>query len=176
MSFLEQWNAMPLEQAAGEVLPCCGSRAWAHQLAARRPLSTLPELLAASDAAWWPLAEADWQEAFASHPRIGERKAVGTATASSLAWSAGEQSGVAQAEADFAARLAEGNRVYEARFGRTFIVCATGKSSIEILAILERRMRNTAEAELHEAAEQQREIAHIRLRKWLAQNEGIQAA
>lgn len=171
MTYLDEWNAMNADEAATAVLACCGSTAWAAQLAARRPLGTLPELLAASDSAWWPLGEADWKEAFDSHPRIGETHAQASAADASLRWSASEQ-GAAMLSDDEAKRcLSEGNKAYEERFGRIFIVCATGKSSQDILAILERRMRNTPEAELHEAAEQQREITHIRLRKWLAGKE-----
>ncbi len=172
MSYIEDWNALPVEAAGEAVLPCCGSQAWALGLASRRPLSTLPELLAASDAAWWSLTEADWQQAFDSHPRIGEQGAVGHATDASLTWSAGEQRAAELSDTDAKAKLAEGNRAYEAKFGRIFIVCATGKSAQEMLAILAHRMGNTAEAELHETAEQQREITHIRLRKWLAEREG----
>ncbi len=171
MSFLEEWNAMPVERAATEVLPCGGSHAWAWALVARRPLSTLPELLAASDAAWWSLDTADWQEAFDTHPRIGERHAPSPASTPPPAWSASEQGGVANASADVRERLAAGNRAYEQRFGRTFIVCATGKDAKEMLAILEQRMRHTPEEELREAAEQQREITHLRLRKWLSERE-----
>jgi 2-oxo-4-hydroxy-4-carboxy--5-ureidoimidazoline (OHCU) decarboxylase len=64
--------------------------------------------------------------------------------------------------------MAEGNRAYEQRFNRIFIVCAAGKSAPEILEILRRRMRNDDPTELHEAAEQQRQIAHLRLKKWLS--------
>jgi 2-oxo-4-hydroxy-4-carboxy-5-ureidoimidazoline decarboxylase len=73
---------------------------------------------------------------------------------------------------DAAARLAlaEGNRQYEERFGRIFIVCAAGRSAAEILAILQRRMQNTAAAELLKAAEQQRQITQLRLRRWLGVN------
>jgi 2-oxo-4-hydroxy-4-carboxy-5-ureidoimidazoline decarboxylase len=63
--------------------------------------------------------------------------------------------------------LAEANREYERRFNRIFIVCATGKSAPEILKILRRRLKNDADTELYEAAEQQRQITEIRLRKWL---------
>ena len=176
MSYIDTWNAMPAEEAAEAVLPCCGSHAWASGLASRRPLTTLPELLAASDAAWWSLTEVDWMEAFDSHPRIGEQHAVKHATEASLAWSAGEQQTSELSDAEAKAKLAEGNREYEAKFGRIFIVCATGKTTQEMLAILARRMHNTPEAELHEAAEQQREITHIRLRKWLAEHEEAQQA
>ncbi len=165
---------MPAKVAADDVLPCCGSHAWASALAAQRPLSTLQELLAASDAAWWSLPEEDWREAFDSHPRIGERHAQGVVTEKSLGWSGSEQSGAITGN-DIAAKLADGNRAYEEKFGRTFIIRATGKSAADILLILEHRMGNTAEAELQEAAEQQREITHIRLQKWLAEHEETQA-
>ena len=170
MSFLAEWNAMDAEQAAEAVLGCCGSRAWAAGLAARRPLGSLPELLAASDSAWWSLPPGDWGEAFASHPRIGERHAAGPATVASLRWSEGEQSAV-MSEAEVLQLLADGNRAYEATFGRVFLVRAAGRSAGEILALLRRRLHNTAEAELQEAAEQQREITHLRLQRWLSEKE-----
>ena len=175
MSYIEEWNAMTADAASEAVLPCCGSHAWARALASRRPLSTLPELLAASDAAWWSLSEPDWQEAFDSHPRIGEQQAK-HATGASLSWSAGEQNLAGLSDADAKTKLAEGNRAYEEKFGRIFIVCATGKTAQEMLSLLTQRMHNTPEAELHETAEQQREITHIRLRKWLAEREGAQGA
>jgi 2-oxo-4-hydroxy-4-carboxy-5-ureidoimidazoline decarboxylase len=171
MSFIETWNAMSEAEAATAVLPCCGSQAWAHGLAARRPLSTLPELLAASDAAWWSLPESDWKQAFDSHPRIGEKHAQGEVTDASLKWSSGEQGLVETCEEEAKKLLAMGNRAYEEKFGRIFIVCATGKTTDDMLGILERRMHHTAEEELQEAAEQQRQITHIRLQKWLAQHE-----
>lgn len=162
---------MDAEQAADAVLPCCGSHAWAKGVIARRPLNTLPELLAASDSSWWLLNETDWQEAFDSHPRIGEQHAQTETSATSLNWSAGEQSAAQLSDDAAKSLLAQGNQVYEAKFGRIFIICATGKTSQEILAILEHRLHNTVEAELHEAAEQQRQITHIRLQKWLAAKE-----
>jgi 2-oxo-4-hydroxy-4-carboxy-5-ureidoimidazoline decarboxylase len=78
-----------------------------------------------------------------------------------------EQKEVADAGYAVKIALAEGNREYEHKFGRIFIVCATGKSAAELLEILRRRLQNDARTELHEAAEQQRQITQIRLRKWL---------
>jgi 2-oxo-4-hydroxy-4-carboxy-5-ureidoimidazoline decarboxylase len=176
MSYLNDWNEMDTDAAADAVLPCCGSHAWALGLAARRPLSTLPELLAASDTAWWSLLETDWKEAFDSHPRIGEKHAQAAATAASLQWSHEEQSTGLTCDETSEALLKLGQAAYEQRFGRIFIVCATGKSAREMLTILERRMHHTLEEELHEAAEQQRQITHVRLRKWLTQKEEEQGA
>ena len=166
---LEQWNRLPGAAAAAEVLPCCGSRAWAHLLAGRRPLHNEMELLAASDAVWRSLPELDWSEAFASHPRIGETRPAGDATGRSLSWSGKEQAAVKLHEQDVANRITEGNRDYEAKFGATFIVCASGRSGREILEILNRRMANDSKTEMLERAEQQRQITHLRLIRWLGE-------
>ena len=86
----------------------------------------------------------------------------------SAAWSGEEQRKVGSAGEDTKLALAEGNREYERKFDRIFIVCATGKSAPEILEILRRRLSNDEATELREAAEQQRQIAHLRLKKWLS--------
>jgi OHCU decarboxylase len=112
------------------------------------------------------MEESDWMEAFDCHPRIGERKAA-RASGQSVAWSRQEQSSAASAAQRILDELAAGNADYEQRFGFTYIVCATGKSAEEMLAILNRRLANDREAELREAAEQQRQITQIRLGKWL---------
>jgi 2-oxo-4-hydroxy-4-carboxy-5-ureidoimidazoline decarboxylase len=163
---LERWNELDAGVAAGEVLPCCGSRAWAERLAARRPFASTEELFAESDAVWWALPERDWQEAFDSHPRIGQQHAR-AATAESLKWSSEEQRTAMSPDEAVKGALAEGNRLYEEKFGRIFIVCASGRSADEILGTLERRLQNSDEAELKEAAEQQRQITQLRLRRWL---------
>ncbi len=157
---------MALEAAIDAIRPCNGSRAWATALAERRPFAETQELFAAADQIWRTLRASEWKEAFDSHPRIAEKHAA-NASAQSLQWSRGEQS-AATADAVIQARLREGNRAYEARFGRVFIVCATGKSSAEILELLQQRMNNDPQVELLEAAEQQRRITQLRLRKWLA--------
>jgi OHCU decarboxylase len=164
---LARWNSLQLEEAASEVLPCCGSKAWAREMATRRPILDETALLTACDEVWKKLSEADWLEAFRSHPRIGDSQAPASAPSQSAAWSGEEQRKVGAAGDDIKAALAAGNRAYEQKFNRIFIVCATGKSAPEILANLERRLRNDETTELLEAAEQQRQIAQLRLKKWL---------
>jgi len=165
---LTRWNGLSPEKAAKEILPCCGSKTWAQQMAARRPIQNDADLLAACDEVWRSLPESDWLAAFRSHPRIGESSAPAASPARSASWSGEEQRRVTAAGEDVKVALAEGNRAYEQRFNRIFIVCATGKSGPEILEILQRRLRNDDRTELLEAAEQQRQIAHIRLQKWLS--------
>jgi 2-oxo-4-hydroxy-4-carboxy-5-ureidoimidazoline decarboxylase len=164
---LTRWNFLPAIAAVDEILPCCGSRVWAERMAARRPMPQEESVLAASDEIWRSLKESDWLEAFRSHPRIGESQAANVAQPLSAAWSEQEQRKVAQADESLKSALADGNREYERRFERIFIVCATGKSPAEILRILRHRLQNGEHTELQEAAEQQRQITQIRLRKWL---------
>jgi OHCU decarboxylase len=163
---LDAWNAADTFEASQAMLACCGAQRWADQMVAFRPISNIVMLSEAADQVWAAMGESDWLEAFARHPRIGERKAP-SASEQSSSWSQQEQSGTTIATQSTLRQIAEGNALYEQRFGFTFIVCATGKSAEEMLAILRRRLANTRVAELREAAEQQRQIMQIRLGKWL---------
>ena len=164
---LARWNSLDPAAAAREALPCCGSQAWAVALASSRPIADEASLIKASTDVWLALPREAWQEAFDSHPRIGQRHAQTHATEESLRWSAQEQ--LTALSDDEAARLAleEANRRYEQKFGRIFIVCAAGKTTAEMLAILEKRMKNDNATEFREAAEQQRQITQLRLHRWL---------
>jgi OHCU decarboxylase len=141
-------------------------------MAVRRPYADAAALFEAADEIWRGLDSQDWLEAFAYHPQIGEnrseKEAAAAAQLRSSRWSAGEQSGVAGHPAETLTRLAEGNRAYRDRFGYIFIVCATGKTAEEMLAILARRLQNDASTELPIAAEEQRRIIRLRLEKLLA--------
>lgn len=163
---LAAWNEADKAKAQYELIACCGAPRWASEMVARRPFATVGELKAAADHLWSTMKEADWLAAFSCHPRIGERKNE-HAPAQSAAWSRQEQSSAVNASMSVLADMAALNALYEERFGFTCIVCATGKSADEMLAILKRRVSNERSAELREAAEQQRQIMQIRLGKWL---------
>ncbi len=164
---LARWNSLDSDAAAREALPCCGSSAWAAALAANRPIADEASLIETSSSVWLALPEGAWQEAFDSHPRIGQKHAQTRATEESLRWSAQEQRTAFTEDDAVKLALEEANRRYEQRFGRIFIVCATGKTSTEMLTALEARMKNDAATELREAAEQQRQITQLRLHRWL---------
>jgi OHCU decarboxylase len=164
---LSELNALPASEAERELLACCGSRAWAREVAAGRPYVDVEVLLSSSDWVWSRLAPDDWLEAFAKHPRIGDRAAA-TATGTERRWSDREQSRAQEGDAAVLAELATANAEYEDRFGHVFLICATGKSADEILANARLRLNNHPERELHVAAEEQRRIMHLRLRKLLA--------
>jgi allantoicase len=150
-------NAKTPEVFEERVLPCCGSRAWAAGLREKRPFANFEGLLQSSDDVWAGLSAEDRLEAFAAHPRIGERRGS--------AWSAGEQAGATAAGEGVLRALEESNRAYEERFGHVFLINATSRSADEMLEALRRRLGNDAETELAEASEQQRQIARLRLEK-----------
>lgn len=166
---LAAWNQADEASALEAMLACCGSKRWAAAMAAMRPVGSVEELSRAADRAWRTMQEPDWMEAFACHPRIGERKAAVHSGAQSAAWSRQEQATSRTADEKVLAEIAAGNQRYEELFGFTYIVCATGKSAEEMLDILKKRLDSTREAELREAAEQQRQIMQIRLGKWLVE-------
>jgi len=156
MTFAE-FNVAAAGYAEEALRRCCGSKRWSHLMAEQRPFATRDVLLATAERLWWSLEAADWLEAFAAHPRIGDRAATG--------WAADEQSAAAGMPAGVRARLVEGNHAYEARFGYTFVVCAKGKSAGEMLQILEMRLLLDPAAELQVAAAEQRKITELRLIK-----------
>jgi OHCU decarboxylase len=154
---LRQLNALGDDRATEVFIACGGSTRWARAMSARRPFRSEAELLHAADLEFDQLDRSDWLEAFAAHPRIGERP---RSTTEASAWSAAEQSRVTEASR---AVFEERNRAYEARFGYTFIVRAAGRTGEEMLKILEGRMLNTPQDELGYAASEQRQITQRRL-------------
>ncbi|MGB9404328.1 MAG: allantoicase [Candidatus Acidiferrales bacterium] len=161
-------DTAPEKKAAAALLDCCGSREWVRRMLARRPFGDAEQLLEAADEIWAGLKRKDWLEAFRHHPRIGGKKAARKQSAKAGAWSEKEQAPIADASLDAKAVLAAANRAYEAAFGYIFIVCATGKSTEQILKLLQQRLGNDPATELRAAAEEQRKITHLRLGKLLA--------
>jgi len=156
-------NAMVDDDAVDELVRCCGSRRWAKRVVDARPFADERALALAAGRAFSGLERADWLEAFAAHPRIGDRDAMRARGA----WSADEQSGARGASDELLDRFLEKNRAYEAKFGHLFIVCATGKSAADMMSALERRLEGDADGELRAAAAEQREITQLRFRKLL---------
>lgn len=165
MANLESLNALTAEEARARFLRCCGSSQWAERMADGRPFKTEAQLFDLADKTWYSLAPADRLEAFSHHPKIGDKKALEAKFADTRQWALSEQAGVAQAQEDVLEQLAQGNRDYEAKFGYIFIVCATGKSAAEMLALLKARLGNDRQSEMLIAAEEQRKITRLRLEK-----------
>lgn len=160
-------NSLTAEEAAKELRQCCGSTRWCEQVSNNRPYETIEVLVAHADKLWQSLTPDDWLEAFRSHPKIGEKKASDKVSAQSQQWSGQEQAGVSSASQNTVDSLAALNRAYEQKFGFIFIICATGKTSDEMLAALRDRLQHDSDTELHLAAAEQAKITELRLKKLL---------
>lgn len=162
---LDAINKCSKDEAFEQFKRCCTSTRWVEHMVASRPFASFEALLAEADRFWQTLSKEDYLEAFAGHPKIGDVDAVRKKYASSRAWTEKEQAGVAVASDQVLEDLARGNTDYEQRFGYIFIVCATGKSADEMLALLRARLGNAPDAELKIAAGEQSKITRIRLEK-----------
>jgi len=149
---------------AGDLLrTCCGSTRWVERMERRRPFGDQAALLSSAAEVWWGLGQDDWREAFAHHPKIGDRDALERRFATTAHLSAAEQHGVEGARSEVLTALSEANRLYEATFGYIFIVCAHGRSAEEMLALLRDRLSNDPAVEIRVAASEQAAITRLRL-------------
>ena len=157
---LDAFNRLDAEAARAVVRPCVDIDRWVDAVVEGRPYATTAELLelARTSAAPWTPAEIDG--ALAHHPRIGERPGGDGAEAS---LSRAEQAGIGMPSADVVTALAAGNRAYEEKFSRVFLIRAAGRSADEILDALNARLAHTEEQEIPVVAEQLRRIALLRL-------------
>ncbi len=164
---LERFNRQPRQRVLRALFDCCGSKKWAQEVASNRPFTSEAELYEFADKTWAALPREDWLEAFLHHPPIGETKAKAKQSAAAGRWSAKEQSTAQKADLEVLQALTVQNRAYADKFGYVFLICATGKSSEEILNALRQRLTNEPAAELRVAAEEQRKITRLRLEKLL---------
>jgi 2-oxo-4-hydroxy-4-carboxy-5-ureidoimidazoline decarboxylase len=151
--------------AAAMLTRCCGSTRWVERMLARRPFASDDALFDAARDEWRTLDRADYLEAFGHHPRLGADPARLRARFAAADWSSQEQSGVARADEATLEALRAGNADYETRFGFVFLVCATGKGALEVLALLDQRIGNDPATELRIAAEEHAKITQLRLEK-----------
>lgn len=143
-----------------------GASRWVEGMCARRPFGSDAALFAAADEVWKTMGEDDVLEALSHHPRIGANlDELRKKYASTASWAANEQAGAAAASEATLIALREANVRFEERFGHLFVVCATGKTAAEMLAILEARMSADPKTELATAAGEQAKITRIRLEK-----------
>ena len=142
---------------------CCGSAGWVERMGRRRPFGDQAALLSSAAEVWWGLGPDDWREAFAQHPKIGDRDALERRFATTAHLSADEQRGLDGARSDVLTALCEANGLYEETFGYIFIVCAKGRSAETMLALLRDRLSNDPAVEIRVAASEQAAITRLRL-------------
>ena len=159
------FNRVSEEEARALLVNCCGASRWMQAMLAGRPYAGMAELLVRADRVWRDTGPGDWAEAFSHHPRIGETRTEAPVGDAAQQWSAVEQGAVAAGDAGARHDLAQANRAYEERFGRIYIVCASGRGPEELLQDLRGRMSNSPEQELAIAAAEQGRITRQRLRR-----------
>ena len=165
---LELFNHIDPFTAREELHRCCGATRWVDWMLAQRPFADEAQLYLRAAEIWAQCTREDYLEAFGRHPKIGDISSLEKKFASTKEWSAGEQAGVNTASGETIKALAKGNKAYEEKFGYIFIVCATGKSAAEMLALLQARLPNNLETEFRIAAAEQAKITRIRLEKMLS--------
>lgn len=168
MTRLEEFNEMSLSQARPLLSSICASERWAARLLALRPFINEVELYKAAEREWFDLERSDWLEAFAGHPKIGDLSQIREKYSNTAHFAVEEQRAASVASEQTLAELAHANTEYERKFGYLFLICATGKTADEILAILRIRMHNEPQEEFKVAAAEQAKITHLRLTKWIA--------
>ena len=164
---LHRLNAANQSSAEADFLRCCGASKWVLAMMNARPFADAETLFESSERAFDTLEKMDWLEAFAHHPKIGDIGSLRSKFAATREWAGDEQAGTGAANEATLRDLALGNSDYEKKFGFIFIICATGKSAGEMLVALQARLSNTGETEIGNAAEQQKRITRLRLRKLL---------
>ncbi|WAH95583.1 2-oxo-4-hydroxy-4-carboxy-5-ureidoimidazoline decarboxylase [Arthrobacter sp. MMS18-M83] len=157
---LEVFNSVGRADAINVLRPCLDIQRWVEHIADARPFRSLDSLLHFARETAEPFTPDEVAAAMAHHPRIGERPKARTTEA---AMSRSEQAGVDPSDDGVVTALAEGNREYEAKFGRVFLIRAAGRTAGEILASLHERLAHTVEEEDIIVAGQLREIALLRI-------------
>lgn len=161
-------NELKSEAAHFAFMQCCTANAWVERMVAGMPFSSVETLVSQADINWQGLTEADYLQAFEGHPKIGDVSSLREKYRSTEKIAAGEQSGVKTATEKTLTQLKQLNDNYQEKFGFIFIVCATGKTASQMLAILEQRIINNRSDEIINAAEEQRKILQIRIEKMIA--------
>ncbi|MGJ8662439.1 MAG: 2-oxo-4-hydroxy-4-carboxy-5-ureidoimidazoline decarboxylase [Marinicella sp.] len=164
---LTQLNQLSTDDLIKTLKTCCGANAWCNAMAHFHPFPSIEMLHVTCDTIWQELDDEDYLEAFTHHPMIGDLNALKEKFQDTAAWAGDEQQGSNHASDETLLELQSANQAYLKKFGFIFIVCATGKSASQMLALLKNRMANNHSEELHIAAKEQNKITHLRLEKLL---------
>ncbi|MBS1692161.1 MAG: 2-oxo-4-hydroxy-4-carboxy-5-ureidoimidazoline decarboxylase [Actinobacteria bacterium] len=139
----------------------CSSTIWARRVLAGGPFRDADALLDRADRVLAELPDAEIDAALDGHPRIGAKADNPS--------SAREQAAVSSAGDDVKAGLAAKNAQYEEKFGYVYLVCASGRSGDELLAILTERLENDPDTERRVMRNELAKINRLRLQRLLTE-------
>ena len=164
---LKQFNELDDKALFQELEKCCGSSTWINAMISACPFVDVKSMHDSSDNNWEKVDEQDILQAFKHHPQIGDVASLKKKFASTASWAGNEQKGATKASDEVLQQLKSANDAYLKRFGFIFIICATGKTAEQMLALLNKRLPNDREKELQIAAAEQNKITYLRLNKLL---------
>jgi 2-oxo-4-hydroxy-4-carboxy-5-ureidoimidazoline decarboxylase len=158
---LDGFNGLTDRQRMSLLYRVCSSPIWARRVLAGAPFRDANALLDRADRVLAELPDGELDTALDGHPRIG-------AKVDSVS-SAREQARVADADARVKDELAEKNREYDDKFGYVYLVCASGRSAEELLAILTERLDNDPDTERRVMRSELAKINRLRLERLLSE-------
>jgi 2-oxo-4-hydroxy-4-carboxy-5-ureidoimidazoline decarboxylase len=161
---LDDFRKLSPAEKREQLLACCQCEAWVDRLLSHEPFDSVDGLLDAAEQAWSVAGEDEILEAFSGHPQIGDMDALRNKYANTATR---EQGQIAETDESVLVALQAGNAQYLDKFGFIFIVCATGKSADEMLALLNARIGNSREQEIGNGAREQMAITRLRIANML---------
>jgi 5-hydroxyisourate hydrolase/2-oxo-4-hydroxy-4-carboxy-5-ureidoimidazoline decarboxylase len=166
MISLNQLNTISEEEVITHLEKCCVSKTWISKMINNRPFSSENDLITKASSVWYnECSIEDFKEAFTGHPKIGDIKSLNDKFANTEDWANNEQSKIADATDSTIVTLAEANSQYEDKFGYIFIISASGKSAMEMLSVIQKRLLHDVNDEINIAMNEQHKITVIRLVK-----------
>ncbi|MCK5751702.1 MAG: 2-oxo-4-hydroxy-4-carboxy-5-ureidoimidazoline decarboxylase [Mycobacterium sp.] len=156
---IEGFNRLSERQRMHLLFEVCSSTIWARRVLAGGPFRDAEALFDRADRVLAELPDAELDAALDGHPRIGAKADNPS--------SAREQARVADATDAVKAELAEKNRAYDDKFGYVYLVCASGRTAEELLAILTDRLDNDPETERRVMRSELAKINRLRLERLL---------
>jgi 2-oxo-4-hydroxy-4-carboxy-5-ureidoimidazoline decarboxylase len=161
---LEGFNRLTDRQRMNLLFGVCSSPIWARRVLAGAPFRDVDALLDRADRVLAELPDAEIDKALDGHPRIGANVKEAHNPAS-----AREQAAVTTAGDEVKAQLAVKNREYDEKFGYVYLVCASGRSADELLAILVERLDNDPDTERRVMRSELAKINRLRLERLLSE-------
>lgn len=158
---LAGFSRLTARQQMNVLFGVCSSPIWARRVLAGGPFHDVAALLDRADRVLAELPDAEIDAALDGHPRIGAK--------ADNASSAREQAAVVTAADSVKAELALRNAEYDEKFGYVYLVCASGRSAEELLAILVDRLDNDPETERRVMRSELAKINRLRLERLLSE-------
>ena len=165
---ISEINSLSKEALTKLFTQCCATHNWVNKMVAGAPYQNADDVKNRAVSYWQQMGEDDWMEAFLAHPMIGDVKSLREKYADTLLLASNEQISTREAADHVLKQLASYNQKYLQKFGFIFIVFASNKTAEQMLDLLLKRIHNSRDVELKNAADEQLKITLLRIEKLFA--------